>query len=225
MVMSFRGPMSYDENVLEEMNSWSESINEEIAGSGWINYDAAEVKPLDHDYRREIGQYLSENFGLSHNAVMYFLDRTQMVYHADEGSFLVSSDLLEPDFGDSERSLLTHEEGHRLGRSLAEQRLLPVQDSGDVSPEAYRKLFKYLKSDNFAERAKMAIGNSMGQDFDYRVELVEDEPALYRLKGRLGPEELVDPSRDETLEELLRSVDELLVELLDGEPSWNTLND
>lgn len=223
--MAFRGTVGYDENVLEEMNSWSESINEEITGSGWINYDAAEVKPLDHDYRREIGQYLSENFGLSYNSVMYFLDRTQMVYHADEESFLVSSDLLEPGFGDSERSVLTHEEGHRLGRLLADERLMPVRDSGNVSPEAYRKLFKYLKSDNFAERAKMAIGNSMGQDFDYCVELVEEEPALYRLKGRLGPEELVDPSRDETLEDMLDSVDELLLELLNGEPSWHVMND
>lgn len=214
--MSFVESSSYDEGVLEEFNDWSETIHGEIQGSGAARYESTNVEPLDGDYRRQIGEYLRETFGMSYASIMRVLDNTEATYNEQDDNFLVSYDVLSSGLGTEDLGCLAHEQGHRLGVKIVEERLEPLEEEADISPEAYRKLVKYLKSENFAERTKVAVGNSFRLDLSYRMKLVEEPPMLYRLKDRLGPEEFVEPGREEDLEDMVRDLEDMMKDLANG---------
>lgn len=220
--MSFVEASSYDEEVLEEFNDWSETIHGEIQGSGAVSYDPTAVEPLSAEYRKQIGNYLRERFGMDYSSIMMVLDGTEATYNERMDNFLVAYDVLSSEFSTEDVGRLAHEQGHRLGRKIVDERLKPLEQQEDVSAEAYRMLVEYLTSENFAERTKVAAGNTLDQDLSYRMELLEEPPMIYRLKGRLGPEELVDPERDEDLEEMVRDLEDMMQELAHGNSSWAT---
>ena len=118
-----------------------------------------------------------------------------------------------------EYEVLAHEKGHRFGTQIIQEKLDPLQRSENVSEEASRLLRQYLKSENFAERTKVALGKSLGFDFNYNQD--SDEVAtIYRLNNRIGPEELVDPEREESLDELAEDIDRMLIEISEGVQDW-----
>lgn len=216
-VMAARNSPNYDRDVLNEMNEWTHTVQNQIRSNWLQSYRNAEVRPLNGEYENEIKRHLMDDLGLDFGHALLFLDRTKMVYHPEEDAVLVSSELLESDFDGEKRALLAHEEGHRLGRNIVSEMLEPV--SGEVPETEYDKLHDYLMSDNFAERTKLAIGNDMGEVFEYQRDLVDGQPALYIMKGRLGPESFVDPDRNEDLEDLFNSVEEYVEDILSGKGS------
>jgi hypothetical protein len=218
--MSFVEASSYDEEILEEFNDWSETIHGEIQESGAVRYDSTDVEPLSAEYRKQIGNYLKESFGMDYASIMMVLNGTEATYNERMDNFLVSYDALSSDLSTEDIGRLAHEQGHRLGRKIVDERLKPLEKETDVSPEAYKKFVDYLNSENFAERTKVAAGNSIGHDLSYRMELLEEPPMIYRLKGRLGPEELVDPGREEDLEEMMTDLEDLMHDLSTGNSSW-----
>lgn len=218
--MSFVDSSSYDESVLREFNDWAEEIHDEIQDGGALSYDSTNVEPIDAEYRKEIGNYLKRAFGMDYSSVMRVLEGTEATYNQRADNFLVSQDMLEDDFCSRELERLAHEQGHRLGRKIIEDRLKPLESEQNVPAEAYRKMVKYLSSENFAERTKVAVGNSFGRDLQYRMDLVDKPPMIYQVKERIAPQELVDTGRDETVEEMVRDIEDMMQELAFGDPYW-----
>lgn len=218
--MADSGAPEYSEAALGEMNDWIDEVHTALQSSGAPPYESTEVKPLDRHYRKEIGDYLSEQFSMDYASVLFFLDGMECVYHAEDDVFLVSYDSIQELPGDFEFGVLAHEQGHRTGHTIIENRLEPMHESGQVSDKALEMLQSYFVSENFAERTKVAVGNSLGRDFAYWEELAEESPLIYRLRDRIGPEELVDTERDETLPEMMDSTEVLLQQASSGDADW-----
>lgn len=210
----------YNEVALTDMNDWASIVHGEIQSNADIGYPETDVRPLDDTYRKQIGNYLTENFNLDYTAVLFFLDGMESVYHLEDDLFLVSYESLQERPGNFERGVISHEQGHRFGKKFIEKVLRPLEE--DIDSDTDLNLFKtYLHSENFAERMKVAIGNTLGRDFSYWKELSENSPAIYGMRDRIGPEELVDPERDEDLPEMMEALENTVTELENGSTPWN----
>ncbi len=218
--MADSGTPEYSEAALEEMNEWIDEVHAALQSSGAPTYESTHVRPLDRQFRKEIGNYLKEQFSMDYTSILFFLDGMECVYHAEKDVFLVSYDSIQDLPGEFELGVLAHEQGHRAGYTIIEDRLEPMHEEGEISDKALKMLQSYFVSENFAERTKVAVGNSLGRDFTYWEELADESPLIYRLRDRIGPEELVDTERDETLPEMMDSTEVLLQQAANGEADW-----
>ena len=210
----------YDVEAVDEMNDWVKTVHSELNSAGALKYPDTDVRPLDRDYRKQIGDYLSSEFQLDYTAVMFFLDGMESVYHAEDDVFLVAYDSIQELPGEFELGVLAHEGGHRMGNKIIDNRLEPLKQTRNISDEAFNMFRDYLLSENFAERTKVAVGNTLDRDFSYSEKLLEESPTIYRLKGRIGPEELVDPDRDEDINKLIDNIEGMLIDLSRGSSDW-----
>lgn len=220
--MSISNGNNLGSDSLQRLNAWARRTHEEIQESGSPAYEPTSIEPLDSEYRKELGDYLRDCLKLDYSATMSVIDSLKSTYHREDDLFIVSNQLLNSQSELEQNSYMAHEQGHRLGKKISKNRLEPLERSHELPAEEYRQLFQYLRSEEFAERAKLAMGQSMGEEFEYNHNLIEDKGSIYARKGSLGPENLVDPDRNEDLEEMAAEIEDLLVELSSGEPSWST---
>lgn len=210
----------YSQEALHELTEWVQTVHSELDSSKLFDYPETDARPLDAEYSREIGRYISDQCRRDYTAALFFLDSIKTIYHVEEDFFLVASDAIQNPPTEFEQGLLSHEQGHRMGYKIVDNHLDPIIENREVSEEASGILRSYFLSDNFAERTKVAVGNSLGRDFTYFESLQGEAPTVYRLKDRIGPEELVDPDRDDDLDELLDDVERMLIELSEGVQDW-----
>ena len=218
--MSLEEGSRYGQEALGELNTRAETIHGELQSAGAPDYPSTTVDFMDARDRRDIGEYLTREAGMDYCSSLHVIKQLGMVYREDEDRYIVTESLFDPEVSSDEQELLAHEVGHRLGRKVIEDRLMPLKDVKAVSPMAFDTLVDYLLSENFAERVKVATGESLGEDFVYDRRFVDDSPEGYELRARMGPEELVDPGRNEDLEILFRDIERLLDDLASGIEDW-----
>lgn len=218
--MSLEERSGRDQGALSHLNTRVETIHGELQDSGATSYPVTSVEVMTVQDRREIGRYLCKEAGHSYESSLYLIDQIGMVYRDDEDRYLVNSSLLDSESASQPETLLPHEMGHRFGRKVVEKELMPIKEMQFVSNEAFGKLVDYLMSENFAERVKAATGESLDEDLSYDLTFIEDADAVYEMQQRLGPEELIDPSRSEDLNGLVESVESLIHDLSNGSNGW-----
>lgn len=218
--MSLEEGSSCGQEDLGELNTRAETIHSELQSAGAPEYPSTTVAMMSMQDRRDIGEYLTRESGMDYCSSIYVIKQLGMIYREDEDRYLVTESLFDPEVSSDEQELLAHEVGHRFGRKVVEEELRPLKDFETVSPEAFDKLANYLLSENFAERVKVATGETFDQNFHYNLSFVEDPRDGYKLRGRLGPEELVDPERVEDLEQLVGNVEAMVDDLADGVEDW-----
>lgn len=219
--MSLGEDSGYREDVLRDLNTRAETIHSELQSAGAPEYPSTTVDPMDVQDRRDIGEYLTRESGLDYCSSLHIIKQLGMIYREDEDRYIVTDAALDPESSSNEYALLAHEAGHRLGRKVIEDRLAPLKQVETVSDEAFDTLANYLLSENFAERFKVAAGESVGMNFSYDERFLDGDPDGYELRARIGPEELVDPGRDEDLEVLLMDVERLVDHLSSGIEEWS----
>lgn len=218
--MSLEEGSSYGQEALGELNTRAETIHSELQSAGAPEYPSTTVDMMGMQDRRDIGEYLCRESGYDFASSLQIIDQLGMIYREDEDRYIVTESLFEPGVSSDEQELLAHEVGHRFGRKIVEEELRPVKSVQTVSPEAFYKLADYFLSENFAERVKVATGESLDEDFTYDLSFIEDPQGSYELRARIGPEEFVDPERDEDFEELVRNVEGLVDDLTNGVEDW-----
>lgn len=220
LVVSLEESRGYDQKALRDLNGRAETIHSELQTAGAPEYPSTSVDFMDVQDRRDIGEYLCTETGMDYCSSLYVIEQLGMIYREDEDRYIVTEALFDPEVSSDEQALLAHEAGHRLGRKVIEDRMMPLKDSKDVSSEGFRTLVDYLVSENFAERVKVAIGESLGEDFVYDTRFIDNPPEGYKMRARIGPDELVDPSRNEDLEILFHDIDSLLDDLSKEVEDW-----
>lgn len=218
--MAFFDQLEYDEDILKGLTDWTVLVHNEIQESGSVRYDIPAIEPLNGDYRKEIGDYLHQTLGMDYSSVMNVLNGTEAVYHVDSDVLLVSYDVLNSEDQFQNQSLVAHEQGHRLGQKIIEKRLQPLSENQNVNQENVETLKDYLKSENFAERTKTAVGKNLRQNFQYNEKLIDNPPAIYEVRNRIGPDSLINSDREETIEEMVQDIEKLLREVHTDNPSW-----
>lgn len=201
------------QNVLSELNQEADLIHNEIQASGAINYPSPEVQKMSSQDRREIGKYLCKHTGLDYSSSVRVIKQLGMVYDDNRDVYLVTDLLIDKEELGNSFSYISHETGHRYGRKLIQDRLLPFKEGREVDKDDYNELVDYFISENFAERVKLALGERFGMDVEYDEKFLEDTPSGYVQRDRLGPEKYVDGRRDENLNRLLEWVDERIKDL------------
>lgn len=201
------------QKVLSELDEEADLIHNEIQASGAINYSSPEVRKMSSQDRREIGRYLCKHTGLDYSSSVRVIKQLGMVYNDNRDVYLVTDLLIDKDELENSFSYIAHESGHRYGRKLIQDRLLPIEGLEQVEKSEYNEVVDYFISENFAERVKLALGERFGMDVGYDERFIEDTPSGYLQRDRLGPENLVDSKRDETLNGLLNWVDETIRDL------------
>ncbi len=218
--MSLEEGGTYGQEALRDLNARAETIHSELQSAGAPTYPSTTVDFMDVQDRREIGEYLTRESGLDYCSSLHVIKQLGMIYREDEDRYIVTEALFDPDTSSDEQALLGHETGHRLGRKVIEDRMMPLKEVEDVSTQAFDTLVDYFLSENFAERVKVATGETLGEDFAYDTRFVGDPPEGYEMRARVGPNELVDPSRNEDLEILFHDIDRLLDDLSKGVEGW-----
>lgn len=218
--MSLGDVSRYGQEALEELNAQAETIHSELQSAGAPDYPSTTVEMMTPQDRRDIGEYLTRESGHDFASSLYIIDRLGMIYREDEDRYIATESLFDPDVSSDEEELLAHEAGHRFGRKVVEEELNPLKGSEAVSGQAFEVLVGYLLSENFAERFKVATGETLDEDFSYDHSLVDDPRPSYKLRDRFGPDEMVDPGRDEDLEMLLAEVEGLVDDLSRGVQDW-----
>ncbi|WP_414838280.1 hypothetical protein ACK3SF_02665 [Candidatus Nanosalina sp. VS9-1] len=219
--------MSLDEgsgsrrDALGELNMRAETIHRELQSAGAPRYPSTTVNIMDVQDRREIGEYLCREVGHDYASSLYLIDNIGMIYREDQDRYLVTDTFLDSEDSSESEALLPHEMGHRFGRKVVEDELRPVRGAQNVSDEALSKLVHYLLSENFAERFKVATGETFGEDLHYDLEFIENAQKGYMMKDRVAPEELVDPGRSEDLVELVEDIEGLVEDVSRGVEDWN----
>lgn len=208
--MSLEEGSGFRQDALNELNTQVETVRSELQASGAPKYPATSVEFMEEQDRRDIGEYLCRESGLDYGSSLYVIDRMGAIYREDEDRYIVTDNLFDSEASADEKALITHESGHRFGRKIISQRLMPVKMGLSDSPEALERLIDYFISENFAERVKVAAGETLGEDFTYNRDFVGAPPEGYELRARIGPQEFVDPDRDEDLEFLLENVERLV---------------
>lgn len=201
------------QNVLNDLNEKADRIHNEIQASGAIDYSSPEVRKMSSQDKRKIGKYLCEQTGIDYSSSFRVIKQLGMVYDDERDLYLVTDILIDEEELENSFSYIGHESGHRYGRKLIQSRLLPIEDSETVTQDEFNELVDYFISDNFAERVKLALGERFRISVEYDQKFIENTPAVYEQRDRLGPEKFVDPRRDETLNRLLDWVDEAINDL------------
>lgn len=213
MVVSTGRSTENVQNLLNDLNEEADLIHNEIQASGAINYSSPEVERMSPQDRKEIGRYLCKHTGLDYSSSVRVIKQLGMVYDDERDVYLVISVLINSGELENSFSYMSHESGHRYGRKLIQDRLLPIEGFEEVDQSEFDELVDYFISDNFAERVKLAVGQRFGIDVEYDEKFLEDTPSGYVQRDRLGPEKFVDPERDESLSSLLDWVDESIRDL------------
>ena len=214
--MSLEEGSGFMQDALSQLNDQIDSVHSELQASGAFHYPATSVDLMDERDRREIGEYLCRESGLDYGSSLYVIDQIGAIYREDEDRYIVTDALFDTQASSDEDALITHEAGHRFGRKIIAQRLMPVKRGLDDSPEALERLIDYFISENFAERVKVAAGETFNEDFTYNREFIDRPPEGYELRARIGPQEFVDPEREEDLELLLENVERLVEDTTRG---------
>lgn len=213
MVVSTGRSIENVQNLLSDLNEEADLIHNEIQASGAISYSSPEVERMSPQDRKEIGRYLCKHTGLDYSSSVRVIKQLGMVYDDERDVYLVTSVLINSGELENSFSYMSHESGHRYGRKLIQDRLLPIEGFEEVDQSEFDELVDYFISDNFAERVKLAVGQRFGIDVEYDEKFLEDTPSGYVQRDRLGPEKFVDPERDESLSSLLDWVDESIRDL------------
>lgn len=220
LVVSLEESRGYDQKALRDLNGRAETIHSELQTAGAPEYPSTSVDFMDVQDRRDIGEYLCTESGMDYCSSLYVIEQLGMIYREDEDRYIVNDAVFDPETSSDEEALLAHEVGHRLGRKIIESRMMPFKESEKVSTQAFDTLIDYFLSENFAERVKVATGERLDQNFLYDNRFLDEPPEGYEMRARIGPEELIDPSRNEDLDALFHDIDRLLDELTCGEEDW-----
>jgi len=201
------------ENVLNQLNEQAGRIHAELHASGDIDHPYPDVEMMDHKDRREIGRYLCNQSGLDFASSLRVIKNAGMIYDERNNRYLVKDNLIQDiDFRNG-FAYLSHEAGHLHGRKVVQDRLVPMEDLDNLDQSGFDDLVDYMISENFAERVKCALGTRFGVEVNYNQELVEEPPAGYEVRSRIGPSLYVDPKRDEDVGDVFSWVDETIRDL------------
>jgi len=201
------------QSILNDLNEQAGRIHGELQASGAVTYSSPNVEKMDAQDRREIGRYLCKQSGLDYSSSIRVIKQIGMVYDVQNDRYLVNDVLLEKEELEDGFSYISHESGHRYGRKLIQNRLLPIEESRKVDRDEFDDLVDYLISENFAERVKLGLGERFGVDVKYDDRFIDETPEGYLQRDRIGPDRFVNSQRDESLGDLLLWVDETIREL------------